>query len=94
MQVAENEILAVFLWKEKDKKQPASTDLFTSIKHRLHMKSVSSSVVYEMVEISSLEYRLHSSFSGFASDLPRPNEISQKWVFLTVLHCDLQGKKR
>lgn len=93
MQVAENEILAVFLCEEKGKKQLASADLFTSIKHRLHMKRVSSSVLYEMVEIAILEYR-HTLFSGFASDLSQPNEISQKLIFLTILHCNLQGKKR
>lgn len=94
MQAAENEILAVFVCKEKGKKQLASADLLTSIKHRLHMKCVSSSVLYEMVEIASLEYRQHTLFSGFACDLSQPNEISQKLIFLTVLHCNLQGKKR
>lgn len=94
MQAAENEILAVFVCKEKGKKQLASADLLTSIKHRLHMKCVSSSVLYEMVEIASVEYRQHTLFSGFACDLSQPDEISQKLIFLTILHCSLQGKKR
>lgn len=94
MRVEENEILAVFLCKGKGKKQLAFADLLTSIKHRLHMKCASISVLYEMVEIASLEYRQHTLFPGFASDLSQPNEISQKLIFLSILHGNVQKKKR
>lgn len=89
MQAAQNEILAVFVCEEKGKKHLASADILTSIKHCLHKKCLSSSVLYEMVEIASLEYRQHALFSDFESDLSQPNEISQKLIFLTILHCNL-----